>query len=132
MSVLLLVGRKVPEETRFPVTLLDAVSEKVRLNGDGALETLLPVSEKKSRLLPPGPTRRERRSPWSLVLNPFKVTVSAFTVPGRLVTKMFEGYGEAGPESLPSPGAVIDPVLQNVYGPARVPAVGIVVAVPTR
>src|SRR5271155_5434560 len=115
MSVLLLVGRKVPAETRFPVTLLDAVSEKVRLNGDGALETLLPVREKKSRLLPPGPTSKEGRSPWSLVLNPFSVTVTPFTVPGRLVTKMFEGYGEATPESLPSPGTAIAPVLQNVY-----------------
>src|ERR1700683_1762433 len=98
---------KLPAEARFPVTGFDAVSEKVRLNGDGALETLLPVNEKKSRLLPPGPTRRERRSPWSFVLNPFNVTVTAFTVPGRLVKKTFEGYGEATPEPLPNPGAVI-------------------------
>src|SRR5271170_3912152 len=90
MLVLKLVGRKVPAEERFPLTLLLAESEKVRLNGDGAVETLLPVSEKKSRLLPPGPTSRERRSPWSLVLNPVKVTVVASTVPGKFVTKMFE------------------------------------------
>ena len=53
-------------------------------------------------------------------------------MPGRLVTKMFEGYGEAGPESLPSPGAMMAPVLQYVYGPAPDPEVGIVVAVSTR
>src|ERR1700722_1082122 len=131
MSVLKLVGAKVLDEKRFPLIVL-APSAKVRLIGGGALEMLLPVSEKKSRLLPPGPTSRESRSPWSLVWNPFKVTVTAFTVPGRPDTKMFEGYGEAGPESLPNPGATIEPELQNVYGPAPVADVGFVVAVSTR
>src|SRR5271154_2789134 len=103
--------------------MLAPPSEKVRLNGaGGAPEAMLPpVREKKSRLLPPGPTSRERRSRWSEVLNPFNVTVTAFTVPGRPVTKIFEGYGEAGPISLPGPGAMIEPELQNVYGPAPDP-----------
>jgi hypothetical protein len=131
MFVFKLVGLYVPEEGLPPI-LLPAKSEKVRLIGDGTVEVLLPVSEKKSRLLPPGPTSRERRSPWSWVLNPFNVTVTPFTVPGRLVTKIFEGYGAAAPALAPRPGAVIAPVLQYAYGPAPDPEVGFVVAVSTR
>src|SRR5579859_651984 len=130
MEVLKLVGRNVPEDVIFPPILLPE-SAKVRLIGEMP-ESLLPVSEKKSRLLPPGPTSRERRSPWSSVLNPFSVTVTESTVPGRLVTKMFEGYGAAAPASRPRPGAVIAPALQYEYGPAPDPELGIVVALSTR
>ena len=81
-----------------------------------------PVREKKSSVwavvgfdTPLGPTSSDSRFTGELIWKPFSVMVILATVPGRALTKMFDGFGLAGPMSLAATvpaGIVIAPVLQ--------------------
>src|SRR5262249_39010174 len=63
-------------------------------------EEVEPASEKKTNVLPVGPTRSIERSCGRLSVSPFKSTVTLLIVPDSPETKMFDGYGVATALSL--------------------------------
>ena len=99
----------------------EKLSANVIVSGPNAFS--LPTKEKKSRvcaepgtLEPFGPTRSDSRSlPPSVVLRLFNVRLTDEMVPYRLVTKILDGFGDAGPKSSVvtwPKGMVIPDVLQ--------------------
>lgn len=88
-------------------------SPKVSFSGNGAASAAW--VEKKSRFWPFGPTSSDSGAITLLAkLSPFRVTVTSEMVPGWLVTKIFDGFGDAGPEMLLA-GITIPLGLQYVH-----------------